>query len=147
MNYKQYFALSKKLGWGEQEKCQIVAQYSNGATESLSELAEKHPLAYREMLAKMRELASNTPSPSDADMWRKRVIAAVASWLDATGNKPANRMAYIKAVACRTVDKQASQFNIMTIPQLRTVYNSFVKQREALKNANELTKIMNTNKN
>lgn len=151
--HKQYYALAKKLGWGNDEKAMAVAQYSAGQTESLKELAEKHPLAYREMLAKMRELDCQRPAKPagkadvQGDMWRKRCIASIGAWLDATGCTPADKMKYIKATACRSAGQDGGQFNQLTVCQLTAVYNSFCRQNETLKRTRELKTIINPNKN
>jgi len=148
-NHRQYYALARQLGWGNGEKCLIVLQYSGGKTKSLRELALDHPAAYREMLAKMREIAMQRKQQEqwggEGDKWRKRVIACISAWLDATLVQPRfDRMAYIKSVACRTVGKPAGQFNQLTVPQLRTVYNSFVKQHKAHKRAELLAEAIGT---
>ena len=149
--HKQYFALAHKLSWGDEERAAMVAQYSRGATESLGEMVRDHHAGYAEMIAKMQQLANNRPQKVDnpeADRWRKRCMAVIAAWIDSTGTVPStDRSAYIKSVACRTAGKTGRPFNQLSIAQLRTVYNSFLKQNEALMRASTMKKLINPQTN
>ena len=75
-----------------------------------------------------------------SDVWRKRLIAAIGGYLSLKGetNPGLDR---IKAVACRAAKKD--DFNRITAAQLRSLYNSFVKQQNDLRSVQELEQTEN----
>jgi hypothetical protein len=137
MVHKAFFSLAKTLGFDDERRRQLIWEYSNGKTTSLKEFGSM--AEYKQLLAKMQEWAA--PTAPDMDRWRKRCIAVVAKWIDLTGAAPADRMAYIREVACRTAGRPASEFNKMTEAQLRTCYSSFSRQLEADGRARQFTSI------
>jgi helix-turn-helix protein len=146
-DFKLFHALMRQAGATPEEKKILINFYSDGKTTSLKELFKNHNDAYNDMIESLKVQISDMPkvNTSEGDVWRKRCIAAISAWLDINGNKPNDRMKYIKSVACRTVAKDDSYFNKLTIAQLRTIYNSFIKQRKALENANGINKLFTIN--
>ena len=68
------------------------------------------------------------PRKAEADRLRKRLIAAIASYLAATGRKA--DMATIKAVACRA--SGCGDFNRIPNDRLRSLYGAFTNRRRDL---------------
>lgn len=151
-NHRQYYAIATKLGLDTDTRAAIIAQYTNGKTTSLKVMAADHRPAYCEMLAGMQAMLSETKpakttDSDELDRWRKRCIAAISAWLDSTGCKPINRMAYIRETACRSAGKDGANFNTLTASQLRNVYNAFCRQNEAMERARQLKQVINPSKN
>ena len=73
--------------------------------------------------------AKPATTKADLDLWRKRLMAAVAGYLTLCGESYSAN--YIKAVACRAAKKD--DFNHIGLSQLRSLYNAFTKQQKDLK--------------
>ena len=149
MNHAPFYALAKRMNMDADGRTDIIRLYSEGTTGSLRELAESMPEAYDLMVRSMRSTVSPPVKQSDSDeldKMRKRCIAAIAAWLDSTGCKPQNRMAYIKETACRSAGNSC-EFNELTASQLRNVYNAFCRQNEAMERARQLKQVINPNPN
>lgn len=69
-----------------------------------------------------------------SDVWRKRLIAAIGGYLSLKGERA--DIDRIKAVACRAAKKD--DFNRITVPQLRSLYNAFCKQQNDLRSVQAL---------
>lgn len=139
-----------KAGATEDDKELLVHTASKGKTTHVSEFRRIDPEGYTGMITALEKLVREKDGSDNQehDRWRKRVIAAIAGWLDATGCQAGDRVAYIKKIACRAATgKEEGEFNKLTIPQLRYVYNSFVKQRKTYERSKELTAIINPQKN
>ncbi|MEJ5303231.1 MAG: hypothetical protein WHT22_07385 [Bacteroidales bacterium] len=75
-----------------------------------------------------------------ADVWRKRVMAAIGAYL--RHMHYAEDAEIIKGIACRA--SGYANFNDIPISKLRAIYNEFVKQRKTmLRAANEACLIIN----
>lgn len=76
-------------------------------------------------------------NPGDAkrDRMRKRVIAAIGSWLRLIG-KEGEGMDYIKGVACRAA--RVENFNHIPLERLTTIYNMFLKRQKDARAVNEV---------
>lgn len=76
------------------------------------------------------------------DMWRKRVIAVINEWCvnhekDKDDDYISDRIAYIKAIACRAATvkgREPKTFNSIAVSVLRKVYNEFLHQNQIHKN-------------
>lgn len=97
----------------------LVFDYSDGNTESLSELYQKYPLKYQQMRHDLstRKIKKNQP----LDIARKRVIASLFSYLRFIGYSP--DMDYVKKVA-QTAGK-AKSFNSIPLSKLKQLYRIF----------------------
>lgn len=146
---KQFYAITRSLGMDNDTRKAIILQYSEGLTDSLREMQASYAGPFRQMLIALRSMqAKDTDATkSDTDIWRKRCIAAIGSWLTRTGCEPADRIAYIKQTACRSAGKDGGRFNDLTVSQLRNVYNSFVRQNETKERATQLKTVINPSKN
>ncbi len=80
--------------------------------------------------AKKKKAPTDTP-----DVWRKRLIAAIGGYLSLTGERA--DIDRIKAVACRAARKD--DFNRIGVQQLRSLYNTFVKQQKDMQRVAALT--------
>lgn len=122
-----YELLGKMPGATKEE---IVYQYSGGT--SLSELYERSPKKYRQMIEDMRRLTVNESDFHRADRHRKRVIAAIAGYFDKAGLYQnigrRERTEKILGTACRAAGVEG--FNAMTESQMKRVYNEFVRKQK-----------------
>ena len=127
-NYKVFYRLLNEhvrisgLDAGELKE-QFVSGMSNGRTSSLQELND---VEYAALLGAM-EAKLGASRDAAGDVWRKRVMAAIGSWLRAAGE--AETPAKIKAIACRAA--QCGDFNAIPVSKLRGIYSEFSKQRKA----------------
>lgn len=82
-------------------------------------------LGENELIAFINELNG------DADKWRKRVMGAIGSWLNAM--RLENNPNMIKAMACRASGYKS--FNDIPISRLRDIYYEFSKKGKAAENS------------
>ncbi|NDV45484.1 hypothetical protein D0T49_00255 [Paludibacter sp. 221] len=107
------------LGYDDVIKESIILEYSNHKTESLKELYEKYPQAYKRM---RNDLSVKTKKhDGELDKARKRLIAAIFASLEGNGYTP--DMDYVKRVACCAA--KVKQFNNITLRSLKNLYNKF----------------------
>lgn len=69
-----------------------------------------------------------TATDPEADVWRKRVMAAVGAWLrncaiESTAEK-------IKTIACRAAGVEQGGFNKIPVARLRNIYYEFKKKND-----------------
>jgi hypothetical protein len=153
INHSKIYALLKQVGAEKEDKEILVYNASGGKTISLSELHKTNWVAYNKLVKQLEDMVTTqektatTQISAAADMWRKRVIAAVSAWLTATGVEPADRLLYIKEIVCRTSSKPKDYFNKLTISQLRTAYNSFIKQTKHYEKTSKATDLFKTAQN
>lgn len=102
----------------------IVNEYSNGATDSLSDMYKNHNWLY----VQMKKSLMNTQY-TELDKSRKRLIAVLFSYLRFNGYQAT--MDYVKAVA--TSAAQADSFNAIPVKKLKSLYRVFgaKKSKEA----------------
>ncbi|MDE5575500.1 MAG: hypothetical protein K2I87_07295 [Bacteroidales bacterium] len=67
--------------------------------------------------------------PTDLNVWRKRLIAAIGGWLRMTGRQ--DGLEIIKGIACRAAKKD--DFNAIPKQQLVSLYNAFLQRQKDLK--------------
>lgn len=131
-----FFELLAKMP--EATKEEIVAQYSGGT--SLSELYERSPRAYRQMIADMKKLTGSGDNAQELDMWRKRVIASVAGYFDKAGLylniSRRERLQKIISTACRAAG--VNDLNRATIAQMRRVYAEFTRKQKTAETAEKV---------
>lgn len=104
----------------DENKKALIKDYSGGKTESLKEMYEKYPAAYRRMRA---SLSAGTRKQIDEslDKARKRLIAAIFDNLEKRNLSP--DMSYVKRVACKGAS--VSRFNDIPLQTLKNLYNRF----------------------
>jgi len=104
----------------------IILEYTDGLTDSLSDLYKNHPAKYIQM---KRALVKE--SFDDLDASRKRLIAVLFSFLSWKDKKPS--MKYVKAIAANAA--QVDRFNDIPLKKLKSLYRIFGEKKN--KEANE----------
>lgn len=94
----------------------IISDYSDGKTESLSELYSDYPANYKRM---KHELLNDIKKQLDSA--RKRLIAVLFSFLNGKGYN--TDMDYVKRVAC--ISAKVTNFNDIPMSQLKRLYRTF----------------------
>jgi hypothetical protein len=114
----------------------IILEYTDGLTDSLSDLYKNHPSNYIQM--KRALVAESLPRIrvgdfqfNDLDASRKRLIAVLFSFLSWKGTKPS--MKYVKAIAANAA--QVDHFNNIPLKKLKSLYRIFGEKKN--KEANE----------
>lgn len=98
----------------------IILEYTDGLTDSLSDLYKNYPAKYIQM---KRALVSE--SLNDLDASRKRLIAVLFSFLSWKGIQPS--MKYVKAIAANAA--QVDHFNNIPLKNLKTLYRIFGEKK------------------
>lgn len=112
----------------------IIYEHSGGKTTSLSEMWNKYPAQYSDMIEAMKRDRRNRMEhyQDESDKWRKRVIAVIAQTVDRAGyqfednNK---KLDYIKRLACRAGN--CSEFNRIPLSRLQGLYSYFLRHNQA----------------
>lgn len=125
---RKLHAMFTRIGVTAEEKQVLLASYGVGSSRDLTvyELTE---------LCGKLDMAFN-PKASDADRWRKRLIAAIDQYLRAMGHRGGN-LPEIKAVACRAA--QTDNFNRITVERLKSLYNAFKRRTADLHQVDAMT--------
>lgn len=114
-------------------KEEIVRSYSDGKTSSLRELREVYPTEYNMMMFDLRKktsLSQKRRYRDEGEKWRRRVIAAICSYIDNRGqrfNTRQQKIAYAMTIAQRAAG--VDSFNKISISGLQRVYNTFGSQK------------------
>lgn len=124
---QRYHAIAARLGMSAENRKDFLSAW--GVTSSV-ELSREQLLEVVTVLS--REV---NKLGSDADTWRKRVIAAIFALMRQMNVDCS--IDYVKAVACRAAG--AERFNAIPVTKLRALYNSFRKETETMRNAKEIT--------
>lgn len=106
----------------------LVNQYSGGKTCSLSEMYQKYPAEYSNMLEAMKGSTEQRQAryEESRDKAAKRVIAAICAWLDKIGYKfetRSDKIRYVLSMACRAAN--CSNFNAIPESKLMAIYNLY----------------------
>lgn len=133
--------LLAQLGLYEQ-KNELALQYSNGRTDKTAELSVDECQALISQLqmdlkgnkTMVREQQRQNSSP--LDLARKRVIAAIHGWYKLQGKTATTE--YVKATACQAAGRTDSNFNLLSISELRRIYSEFMKKEATAHNVNKL---------
>ncbi len=124
--HAKFYVLLEKMGIPIEDKRDFIIDYTDGITDSLTELWTKYPGFYSEMIRHMegmvKQIHSNTYN-GEMDKLRKRVIAAIGGYFKQIGQ--VNNIDYIKATACQATGYKT--FNKIPKERLRNVYNAFTK--------------------
>lgn len=117
----------------EEIKSEIVRQYSSNNTASLSELYQRYPDKYSEMIEDLKRKTQRSPQAKtqfdpEWDIWAKRVIAVLCNWIDRHNLQfdGVSKIRYAKAVACRAAN--CAEFNKIPVSRLSEIYNVFLKR-------------------
>lgn len=118
----------------------LVGSASGGKTDSLSVLYSDYPRAYAKMIEELKSLVNDSGNKDNkAEVWRKRCLAAVCTWLDIRNlsfESDKAKIEYAKGVICRAAN--CSDFNKITITRMSDVYNEFVQKQEIAKTRKEV---------
>lgn len=104
----------------------LVFDYSDGKTDSLSELFEKYPTRYRKMRADLS--AKSKGFDPQYNQARKRVLKVFYVNLERNGYKNANNE-YVKAMICRAT--KYDRFNDIPLDTLKIIYRKFGEKNAA----------------
>lgn len=134
--FSVFYALLAKMPGATKEE--IVRQYSGGT--SLSELYERAPKTYREMIEDMKKLTANEADEARMDRLRKRAIASVAGYFDKAGFYTdltrRERLKKIISTVCRAAGVE--DLNAITEPQLNRVYGEFIRKQNTAERAEKV---------
>lgn len=122
---KKYHTLCTVLGLSAEEKSAIAESYGVESSRDI----DTHDLV--NICAKLSAQANEKQGAGDMDKLRKRVMAAVGSYLTKTGYK--SNATVIKAIACRATGH--TDFNKIPRERLRNLiglFNNKVKDSEAV---------------
>jgi hypothetical protein len=114
---RKYHVLCGKLGMTDEEKKVLLSGYG---VESSKDLNNDDLTNICFNLSK-----SLDPRLAELDMWRKRVFAAIGSYLKYIGKE--NNPDLIKGVSCRCTGYDS--FNDIPVERLRNIYYAFVKKQ------------------
>ena len=108
----------------------LVKSFSGGRTASLRTIAHLYPAEYFQLLEYMKLCSGKQGAYSrDGEKWRRRVLAAICSYLDDQDYKfdtKQKKLSYAISIACRSAG--CDRFNSIPVPALRKVYNTFSKK-------------------
>lgn len=116
---KRFHILCGQASMREEEKRALIRSYGVESSKSLTEkqLSEAcQVLAYEQ-----------NKRQQEADIWRKRVIAAICSYIDSSSIAGIdNKVYYAKAIAVKAAG--AKSFNDIPCHKLQLLYNTFLKR-------------------
>lgn len=135
-SFKEFYMILKTMpGYSEENaaeiKEQIVSSFTEDKTTSLREMSVCYPADYSQMMHELRKKSQRAQGyGSESEKWRRRVIAAICSYLDRRGQKfdsPKKKIAYAVSTACRAAGEK--NFNRISVSALQRVYNTFGFQK------------------
>lgn len=110
----------------------FVEQYTNGATDSLSEMYSRYPTEYSEMIQELKSLVPQEKLDEKRDQLNKRLLRVMCLWVDTKGYKfdsDADKIAYVKKIACRKAS--CEYFNKIPKSLLNDFYHSYCRMLQA----------------
>lgn len=116
---KRFHILCGQASMQEDEKRALIRSYGVESSKSLTEkqLSEACQVLAYELNKRAQE----------ADIWRKRVIAAICCYIDSTAIAGVdNKIHYAKAIAVKA--SGAKSFNEIPCHKLQLLYNTFLKR-------------------
>lgn len=127
MLLKKFHAVCAQYGLTQDDKDSIKMSYQ---VESSADFTEQQ---LKDIINKIEK--QNQGNGSEANQWRKRVIAVIGAWLRYT-NKPEG-IEHIKAIACRAAGN-AKDFNAITVSKLRIIYNEWLEKNKVFTRVNTI---------
>ncbi len=127
-----FYVLLNKMGIPTEDKRDFIIDYTDNLTDSLSELHEKYPAFYSDMIKHMEAVVKQTNTNSNTaemDKLRKRVMASIGGYFKLTGQDHSSK--YIKATACQATGYKS--FNAIPKERLNNIYNAFTKMQKDFK--------------
>lgn len=123
---RKFYALSKAINFNDTLKQELFSQFGKSR---LSEL----PTAEIKSCCEILQMTADKLNGMDKD--RKRVLAAICSWLKQTGQGENIELA--KAIACRATGYET--FKRIPTERLKNIYNCFVKKSKDFKSVDSIT--------
>lgn len=122
-------------------KSALVRLYSDGKTESLSELQSRWPDRYERMIYNLKAGAIELPQQRrtydpNAEVWRRRVIAVLCAWIDNNKLVVESKTQYAKSIACQAAN--CALFNRIPVSRLAEIYNFYLKRNKTFSAANNI---------
>lgn len=133
---RKFHTLLAKGGISNEEKQAMLASY--GVTSS----REMNTYELLELCGKIDRMVN--PRTTEAEKWRRRVIAVVCDYLSECGYRYSEPVEAAKKMACR-ISGQAS-FNRIPVDRLRSIYHAFRKRTDDLKAVDRMTREILTGK-
>ncbi len=128
--HSKFYVLLNKMGIPAEDKRDFIIDYTDGVTDSLTELWNNYPGFYTEMIRHMETMVRQIDNHNgEMDKYRKRVIAAIGGYFKQVGL--IHNIDYIKATACQSAGYKS--FNQIPKERLRNVYNAFTKMQKDFK--------------
>lgn len=132
---KSLFFNFKELGMSDNGRHNFISEFTNGRTDSLTDLGYIEAQDMIRQLQEMRRDPQTRKRHDELDTKRKGVMKAIGMYLEMCGQHPTT--AYIKAVAVRAaglVETETNHdFNRIPSCALTRIYNEFCRKQSVLK--------------
>lgn len=129
---KMIMAMCAKQGIDDELRADLAFQFSTGRTTHTSELSSAEAT---ELIQRLK--ANQSSTDTTMDVWRKRLMAAVAAYLKSKNYEPTPDR--IKATACRAAGMpNADCFNQIPLDRLRGLYNAFRNAARDMKEVKQM---------
>lgn len=128
---RKFHTLCSKAGMTQDEKAALISSYGHISS------ADMEDSQLQDACIKLQ--LSTNPKLAEMDTWRKRVFAAIGSYLRFAGKTETPE--FIKAIACRSTG--FDRFNEIPVERLRNVYYAFTKKHKDFERSwKEMEKIL-----
>ena len=135
MQRKSLFFNFKELGMSDNGRHNFISEFTNGRTDSLTDLGYIEAQDMIRQLQEMRRDPQTRKRHDELDTKRKGVMKAIGRYLEMCGQHPTT--AYIKAVAVRAaglVETETNHdFNRIPGATLTRIYNEFCRKQSVVK--------------
>lgn len=124
-NHSHFYKLLSKMSDNKDEqkkiKEKLISKHTSGRTTHLNEVTDDE---YQQMLTSMKSTIAG--ADGDANVWRKRVMAAIGQYLRNLHKKEGTKE--IHAVACRAAGYD--DFNLIPVSRLQNIYAAFCNKNK-----------------
>lgn len=117
---KQLMTLLSIQKVSDEERAQLVCSWTKGRTTSARELT---PAEMQEIVNALQQADHNS-----ADVWRKRVMAAIYGFLKKMNKEATPEL--VKGIACRAA--KTKDFNKIPVQRLVSLYTAFTNMQKDL---------------
>lgn len=125
-------AMCAKQGIDDELRAELAYQFSTCRTIHIGELKSTEAA---ELIGRLKQNQNSTDT--SMDVWRKRLMAAVAAYLKSKNYEPTPDR--IKATACRAAGMPNAQcFNHIPADRLRSLYNAFCNRNRDMKEVKQM---------
>ena len=129
---KMIMAMCVKQGIDDETRAELAYQFSTCRTTHIGELKSTEAA---ELIGRLKQNQNSTDTAMD--VWRKRLMAAVAAYLKSKSYEPTPDR--IKATACRAAGMPNAQcFNHIPVDRLRSLYNAFCNRNRDMKEVKQM---------